>query len=218
MGMLRNIFRTTNYTFYAITWEQEERMPDSAESSAEVIVFDAFDAAEAVAPEDGEQAARRFRTLLVDATPQADPSRACVRRARNTQGETFAVKSLFPLVGPDAGIPDRLNEDAVRALSDAFFESYRNLLLVSGVDGFPRAYGYGLVGQTPVVLMEWVEGPSLMEAAPLLPHAPEARGGNLQTSTPRWLPPLERRWRRSSIAPGASARRLCTATSLLATS
>lgn len=154
-------------------------MPDSAESSAEVIVFDAFDAAEAVAPEDGEQAARRFRTLLVDATPQADPSRTCVRRARNTQGETFAVKSLFPLVGPDAGIPDRLNEDAVRALSGAFFESYRNLLLVSGLDGFPRAYGYGLVGQTPVVLMEWVEGPSLMEAAPLLPHAPEARGGGI---------------------------------------
>ena len=39
MSMLRNIFRTTIYTFYAIAWEQEEHVPDSAESSAEVIVL-----------------------------------------------------------------------------------------------------------------------------------------------------------------------------------
>ncbi len=149
----------------------------NAGGPTEVIVFDTFDAAEAVAPEDSERGARRFKTLLVDATPQADPSRACVRHAWNTQGEAFAIKSLFPVVGPGAGVPSDVNSTALEALSSAFFESYRNLMLVSDLEGFPHAYGYGLVGQVPVVVMEWVEGLSLAEATPLLPHAGEGQGG-----------------------------------------
>ena len=152
-------------------------MTATGDRPMELIVFDSFDTAAAVDPSQREQATRRFRTLLVDASAEGGPSRGRVRQAQNTEGDTFAIKSLFPLVGAGAGISEGTNDAALRALSSAFFESYRNLLLVSGLRGFPQVFGYGTVAGVPAMLMEWVEGLSLMEATPLLPHAGEGQGG-----------------------------------------
>lgn len=136
-----------------------------------LIELDSFDTAAAVEPGEEAQTKRRFMTLLVDASVSGDPARARVRRAYNTEGETFAVKSLFPLVGPAAGVPEGMPNETLRTLASAFFEEYSNLFAVSNLKGFPKVYGYGFSGRAPVMVMEWIEGPNLLEARPLLPHA-----------------------------------------------
>ena len=65
-----------------------------------------------------------------------------------------------------------MSDATLRALSSAFFEGYRNLLAVSRLKGFPKAYGFGFVGRVPIMVKEWIEGPNLLEARPLLPHVP----------------------------------------------
>lgn len=141
------------------------------DQNTRLIELDSFDTAAAVEPGEEAQAKRRFMTLLVDASASGDPARARVRRAYNTEGETFAVKSLFPLVGPATGVPEGMPDETLRALASAFFEEYRNLFTVSNLKGFPKVYGYGFSGRAPVMVMEWIEGPNLLEARPLLPHA-----------------------------------------------
>lgn len=141
------------------------------DQNTRLIELDSFDTAAAVEPGEEAQAKRRFMTLLVDASASGDPARARVRRAYNTEEETFAVKSLFPLVGPAAGVPEGMPDETLRALASAFFEEYRNLFAVSNLKGFPKVYGYGFSGRAPVMVMEWIEGPNLLEARPLLPHA-----------------------------------------------
>lgn len=135
-----------------------------------LIQFDSFVAASAIEADDEKTVMRRFGTLLVDASPQGAQGQASVRHAQNSYGEEFAIKALFPLVGDDAGVPGDLSGDAVAALGNAFMEGYRNLAAVSSLDGFPTVYGRGTVGGVPAVLMEWVEGPNLLEALPQLPH------------------------------------------------
>lgn len=141
------------------------------DQNTRLIELDSFDTAAAVEPGEEAQAKRRFMTLLVDSSVSGDPARARVRRAYNTEGATFAVKSLFPLVGPDAGVPKGMPDETFQALASAFFEEYRNLFAVSNLKGFPKVYGYGFCGRAPVMVMEWIEGPNLLEARPLLPHA-----------------------------------------------
>lgn len=141
------------------------------DQNTRLIELDSFDTAAAVEPGEEAQAKRRFMTLLVDASVSGDPARARVRKAYNTEGATFAVKSLFPLVGPAAGVPKDMPDETLQALTSAFFEEYRNLFAVSNLKGFPKVYGYGFRGREPIMVMEWIEGPNLLEARPLLPHA-----------------------------------------------
>lgn len=166
--------RTRGYdcsrTHAATAAEPAERYLMEDDQGTRLIELDSFDTASAVEPGKDAQTKRRFMTLLVDATVSGDPTRARIRKAHNTAGETFAVKSLFPLVGPAAGVPEGLSDTTFQALASAFFEGYRNLLTVSRLKGFPKVYGYGLVGRVPIMVMEWVEGPNLLEARPLLPH------------------------------------------------
>lgn len=141
------------------------------DQNTRLIELDSFDTAAAVEPGEEAQAKRRFMTLLVDSSVSGDPARARVRKAYNTEGATFAVKSLFPLVGPAAGAPEDMSDETLQALASAFFEEYRNLFAVSNLKGFPKVYGYGFCGRAPVMVMEWIEGPNLLEARPFLPHA-----------------------------------------------
>ncbi|MFQ7393512.1 MAG: protein kinase domain-containing protein [Collinsella aerofaciens] len=72
--------------------------------------------------------------------------------------------------------PDRSAEQsAAHSHTAALFEEYRHLCTVSHLRGFPRVYGYGSCEDDPLILMEWVEGTSLKQALPLLPH--DASGG-----------------------------------------
>lgn len=149
---------------------------DSA-SGDKLIRLDTFDTAVAVDPNAEDDAKRRFMTLILRTAYRDDGNIGHVLRATNTSGEVFAVKLLKDNAILSGQAPDRSAEQAAAHLANtaALFEEYRHLCTVSHLRGFPRVYGYGSCEDDPLILMEWVEGTSLKQALPLLPH--DASGG-----------------------------------------
>ena len=142
-----------------------------------LIRLDTFDTAVAVDPSAEDDAKRRFMTLILQTAYRDDGNIGHVLRATNTSGEVFAVKLLKDNAILSDQTPDRSAEQAAAHLANtaALFEEYRHLCTVSHLRGFPRVYGYGSCEDDPLILMEWVEGTSLKQALPLLPH--HASGG-----------------------------------------
>jgi len=133
-----------------------------------IIEFDSFKPAFPVRSDEESAVKRRFMTLFVgegDLVRMGGTSYVC--RMRSFTGEEFAVKRLLLNARPIPDI-DTLSEDDARALQvriDAFYQEYCNLLLVSRMRGFPRLYGYGLIGKEPAIVMEWVQGVSVRDFA-----------------------------------------------------
>lgn len=133
-----------------------------------IIEFDSFYPAFPVRSDEESAVKRRFMTLFVgegDLVRMGGTSYVC--RMRSFTGEEFAVKRLLLNARPIPDI-DTLSEDDARALQvriDAFYQEYCNLLLVSRMRGFPRLYGYGLIGKEPAIVMEWVQGVSVRDFA-----------------------------------------------------
>lgn len=142
-----------------------------------LIRLDTFDTAVAVDPSAEDDAKRRFMTLILQTAHRDNGNIGHVLRATNTSGEVFAVKLLKDNAVLSDQTPDRSAEQAAAHLANtaALFEEYRHLCTVSHLRGFPRVYGYGSCEDDPLILMEWVEGTSLKQALPLLPH--DASGG-----------------------------------------
>ena len=142
-----------------------------------LIRLDTFDTAVAVDPSAEDDAKRRFMTLILQTAHRNNGNIGHVLRATNTSGEVFAVKLLKDNVILSGQAPDRSAEQSAAHLANtaALFEEYRHLCTVSHLRGFPRVYGYGSCEDDPLILMEWVEGTSLKQALPLLPH--DASGG-----------------------------------------
>lgn len=142
-----------------------------------LIRLDTFDTAVAVDPSAEDDAKRRFMTLILQTAYRDSGNIGHVLRATNTSGEVFAVKLLKDNAILSGQAPDRSAEQSAAHLANtaALFEEYRHLYTVSHLRGFPRVYGYGSCEDDPLILMEWVEGTSLKQALPLLPH--DASGG-----------------------------------------
>lgn len=142
-----------------------------------LIRLDTFDTAVAVDPSAEDDAKRRFMTLILQTAHRNNGNIGHVLRATNTSGEVFAVKLLKDNAILSGQAPDRSAEQSAAHLAStaALFEEYRHLCTVSHLRGFPRVYGYGSCEDDPLILMEWVEGTSLKQALPLLPH--DASGG-----------------------------------------
>ena len=142
-----------------------------------LIRLDTFDTAVAVDPSAEDDAKRRFMTLILQTAHRNNGNIGHVLRATNTSGEVFAVKLLKDNAILSGQTPDRSAEQSAAHLANtaALFEEYRHLCTVSHLRGFPRVYGYGSCEDDPLILMEWVEGTSLKQALPLLPH--DASGG-----------------------------------------
>lgn len=117
---------------------------------------------------------RRFTTLL-DCGAVGGGSHH-LRKVANTEGETFALKTLWPLSGCDEN-GSAVSPSGIKTLT----EEYRNLAAVSLLGGFPKTYGYGYTGNTPVILMEWIEGLPLRDAAAELTDP--AEGGHIPANT-----------------------------------
>lgn len=131
----------------------------------DIIEFDSFEPDASIVTPDDADALRRFTVLLDLGSVSAGFHH--VRKVTNTSGEPFALKTLRSL-GPTA----RQDSPAVTPTSvKAFFEEYRNQASVSQLPGFPRAYGYGFIGDTPAFLMEWVEGITLQDSLTELKNA-----------------------------------------------
>lgn len=137
-----------------------------------LVRLDTFDTAVAVDPSAEDDAKRRFMTLILQTAHRNNGNIGHVLRATNTSGEVFAVKLLKDNAILSGQAPDRSAEQAAAHLANtaALFEEYRHLCTVSHLRGFPRVYGYGSCEDDPLILMEWVEGTSLKQALPLLPH------------------------------------------------
>lgn len=142
-----------------------------------LIRLDTFDTAVAVDPSAEDDAKRRFMTLILQTAHRNNGNIGHVLRATNTSGEVFAVKLLKDNAILSGQAPDRSAEQSAAHLAStaALFEEYRHLCTVSHLRGFPLVYGYGSCEDDPLILMEWVEGTSLKQALPLLPH--DASGG-----------------------------------------
>ena len=126
-----------------------------------LLMFDAFETAFPVFGDEGA-ARRRFATLLVDENnDRLAGGSGYVCRACNVAGETFALKRLHLIEGP------RTEESGLQQAGRvaAFREEYATQLVLSHLRGFPAVCGYGTIGQTPAILMEWIEGISLRDAA-----------------------------------------------------
>ena len=147
-------------------------MEDSAATPrpTEVIQLESLDTSFAVRPDQESAARRRFMTLLATPESASKTGQSEVLRAQNTYGDTFALKRLL-------SIPADSEPFVRKGREAALFEEYRAQLAVSHLRGFPRLFGYGVTrDHEPIILMEWVEGPTLLEARDLLPQDDARRG------------------------------------------
>lgn len=117
---------------------------------------------------------RRFTTLL-DCGAVGGGSHH-LRKVANTEGETFALKTLWPLDSREENGP-AVTPSGIKTLT----EEYRNLAAVSLLSGFAKTYGYGYTGNTPAILMEWIEGLPLRDAVAELTDP--ADGGHIPANT-----------------------------------
>ena len=111
---------------------------------------------------------RRFTTLFADEASCRSGGVAEVMRVQSPMGEQFALKRLR-LSQP--GLSEGM-EQLLRDAFDAEFDTHQRL---SELKGFPRLYGRATVEGCPVILMEWIEGITLQQAARQLAVDDEGR-------------------------------------------
>ena len=129
-------------------------MNTESSSSRRLVELTSFVAAAPVRP-GGDGPERRFTRLLADdGASVRTGATSTVSRVENAAGEAFALKVLRPA-------REGASPALMAAREDAFYEEYRNQLVVSGLRGFPEVFGFGRVGGRPAILMEWVECASL---------------------------------------------------------
>ena len=133
----------------------------------QIIELDSFDTAFPVRA--GEEAAvkRRFMTLFSDGSQAQVGGTSYVCKVQSFTGETFALKRMLAssIVPRDTNLTPEDTARITQGHISAFYEEYKNQLLVSRMKGFPRLYGYGSIGEDPCIVMEWVEGVSLRQLA-----------------------------------------------------
>lgn len=138
-----------------------------------VVHVDHFEAAVPLA--DYEQSAyrRRFCTLFVDDERTRTGGLGRVMFAQNAMGEALALKTMLP-VANDAGTSDAATEeikpeDAAKRREQlrgrAFRREYEEHRALGGIKGVPRLYGCGSVDGAPAIVMEWIDGITLAQAA-----------------------------------------------------
>lgn len=120
-----------------------------------------------------EQAAarRRFCTLLVPPQKGGFGGNAYVRHVQSgDRAFELALKMPRPDAQPEQ---EQLNRETLE-------EEYRTLSVVSNLRGFPDVYGFGYTADgTPALLMEWVDGVSLLDARPALSDGAETCPGDI---------------------------------------
>lgn len=144
------------------------------DTDMDIIALSPFEPNAMFATTEDSDTIRRFTTLL-DCGAVGGGSHH-LRKVANTEGETFALKTLWPLSGCDEN-GSAVSPSGIKTLT----EEYRNLAVVSLLGGFPKTYGYGYAGNTPVILMEWIEGLLLRDAAAELTDP--AEGGRIPANT-----------------------------------
>lgn len=139
-----------------------------------IIALSPFEPNAMFATSEDPDTIRRFTTLL-DCGAVGGGSHH-LRKVANTEGETFALKTLWSLDSREENGP-AVTPSGIKTLT----EEYRNLAAVSLLSGFVKTYGYGYTGNTPAILMEWIEGLPLRDAVAELTDP--AEGGRIPANT-----------------------------------
>lgn len=139
-----------------------------------IIALSPFEPNAMFATSEDPDTIRRFTTLL-DCGAVGGGSHH-LRKVANTEGETFALKTLWSLDSREEDGP-AVTPSGIKTLT----EEYRNLAAVSLLSGFAKTYGYGYTGNTPAILMEWIEGLPLRDAVAELTDP--AEGGRIPANT-----------------------------------
>lgn len=139
-----------------------------------IIALSPFEPNAMFATSEDPDTIRRFTTLLDCGA--VDGGSHHLRKVANTEGETFALKTLWPLDSREENGP-AVTPSGIKTL----IEEYRNLAVVSLLSGFAKTYGYGYTGNTPAILMEWIEGLPLRDAVAELTDP--ADGGHIPANT-----------------------------------
>ena len=138
-------------------------------SYTSIIMLDEFEPAFPLPGTDADDLHRRYDVLFSSqASPDLAGGMGYVTRVRNAFGQTMALKRMRhdPLAG------DRVE----RGRLAAFREEYATQLTLSHLRGFPDLYGFGSIDGDPVILMEWVEGKTLLSALADLRTEPSPAG------------------------------------------
>lgn len=144
------------------------------DTDMDIIALSPFEPNAMFATSEDPDTIRRFTTLL-DCGAVGGGSHH-LRKVANTEGETFALKTLWSLDSREENGP-AVTPSGIKTLT----EEYRNLAAVSLLSGFAKTYGYGYTGNTPAILMEWIEGLPLRDAVAELTDP--AEGGRIPAST-----------------------------------
>ena len=139
-----------------------------------IIALSPFEPNAMFATSEDPDTIRRFTTLL-DCGAVGGGSHH-LRKVAYTEGETFALKTLWSLDSREENGP-AVTPSGIKTLT----EEYRNLAAVSLLSGFAKTYGYGYTGNTPAILMEWIEGLPLRDAVAELTDP--AEGGRIPANT-----------------------------------
>ena len=139
-----------------------------------IIALSPFEPNAMFATSEDPDTIRRFTTLL-DCGAVGGGSHH-LRKVANTEGETFALKTLWSLDSREENGP-AVTPSGIKTLT----EEYRNLAAVSLLSGFAKTYGYGYTGNTPAILIEWIGGLPLRDAVAELTDP--AEGGRIPANT-----------------------------------
>lgn len=136
-----------------------------------VLRLEGFEPAIPVDPASRDAYERRFVTLFDDGLASRRGGLGEVKRVTNIWGEVLALKTLSRIDGTLIADGD-VTPDALEA---AFRNEYRLQCRVSGLKGFPRVYGIGVLEGSLAILMEWIEGITLSKASRMLAVDDEGR-------------------------------------------
>lgn len=135
----------------------EKNVAPGTASDTAVIVLGEFEPAFALPGTSAADLRRRYAMLMpVASSPELAGGTGYVTRVRNAFGQAIALKRLRRDTLAD--------ERAERGRLAAFREEYATQLTLSHLRGFPDLYGFGSIDGDPVILMEWVEGKTLLSA------------------------------------------------------
>ena len=161
--------------------------PRSSSQRAIVLSLDSFTPAFINPSYVKDEINRRFMTFFLDDDSRSSNS-MIFRKARNTANECCALKSpLFYKGTPEERLLKTSPEETALLLRETrrllTLEEYRNSLAVSHLKGFPRVFGLGHAQNEPIIIREYIEGPTLGASIEALPHTDVEPCIGIETAT-----------------------------------
>lgn len=158
--------------------EDDERtvpLPPVFTEDMEILELDSFEVPIPMSDEERERYSRRFLTLFI--VPEQTMHRGGsgrVYKVMNAEGEVFAMKRIEHPMRSNL-MDDERWARMVAAQEIAFRKEFENQQRLSGLKGFPKLHGYGMVDGEPLIVMEWVEGETCTKAKELRAADPDGR-------------------------------------------